>query len=74
MEGVVYNEPVVAVPPAAAVYQFKVAPDEAVAERTTVPEPQRLPGVVPVTVGLLIATTTAELVALMPQAVTDWVA
>ena len=52
MDGVVKLVPVPKlVPPVGAEYQF-IVPAEAVAPNVTVPVPQRLPGVVPVIVGI----------------------
>ena len=44
-------------PPVKSAYQSKVAPDEAVPDKLTVPVPERAPLVVPVTVG---STFTVE--------------
>ncbi len=45
-------------PPVAFAYQFKVVPAEPVALKATVPTPQRSPGVVEVTDGLLTPIVT----------------
>ena len=50
----------IAEPPVAAVYQFTV-PADAVAPSVTVPEPQTLPGVVPVIVGYAFTVIAAVL-------------
>jgi hypothetical protein len=64
--GVVNEVPVASnVPPVAAAYQFKV-PALAVAPKVTVPVPQRLAGVVAVTVGIAFTVAmTAVLVAVV---------
>ena len=61
MDGVVYDVPVPNEdPPVEAAYQLRV-PALAVAPRTTVPVPQRLPGVVPVIDGIVLTVAvTAE--------------
>ena len=66
MLGVVNEVPVPSdVPPVAAAYQFKV-PALAVAPKVTVPVPQRLAGVVAVTVGMAFTVAiTAVLVAVV---------
>ncbi len=66
MLGVVNEVPVASdVPPVAAAYQFKV-PALAVAPMVTVPVPQRLAGVVAVTVGIAFTVAmTAVLVAVV---------
>lgn len=57
MDGVVYDVPVPNdTPPDDAAYQLRV-PAEAVAPKATVPVPHRLPGVLPVMVGVVFMVT-----------------
>ena len=53
-------------PPDEAAYQFTV-PAEGVAERTTVPVPQRLAGVDAAIVGLVLIVATTAVLAELPQ-------
>ena len=71
--GVVNDVPVPSeVPPDEASYQLRVAPALAVACNSTVPVPQREPGVVPVTVGALpIVAVTLTLIEVQPASVTS---
>jgi len=68
IDGVTNGDPVEsATPPVKAAYHFKVPPPPAVAAKETIPVPQRLFGVVPATVGLIIRNVS-EAVVTAPQA------
>ena len=71
MLGVVNEVPVPnEVPPVEAAYQL-IVPAEAVAPRSTVPSPQREPGVVPVIVGIVftVAITSVLVAVVQPPSV-----
>ena len=61
------------VPPVALAYQLSVADAFAVAERSTVPTPQREPGVVEVSCGLFnISSISLEVCVAVPQVTFSW--